>query len=69
MAKFYAHELLLGQTNLLLGVLLVGALLAVQIDLPRVAGVLIGLAAFVKPYALLLLPWLVVSHGLAAGLA
>jgi hypothetical protein len=67
MAKFYAHELLLGQTNLLLGALLVAALLAVQIDLPRVAGVLIALAAFIKPYALLLLPWLVVSHGLAAG--
>ena len=68
MAKFYSHELLLGQTNLLLGALLVAALLAVQIDLPRVAGVLIALAAFTKPYALLLLPWLVVSHGFAAGL-
>ena len=68
MAKFYAHELLLGQSNLLLGVLLVAALLAVQIDLPRVAGVLIGIAAFIKPYALLLLPWLVVSHGITAGL-
>jgi hypothetical protein len=68
MAKFYAHELLLGQSNLLLGVLLVAALLAVQIDLPRVAAVLIALAAFIKPYALLLLPWLIVSHGLTAGL-
>jgi hypothetical protein len=68
MAKFYAHELLLGQSNLLLGVLLVAALLAVQIDQPRVAGVLIALAAFIKPYALLLLPWLMVSHGMMAGL-
>jgi hypothetical protein len=68
MAKFYAHELLLGQSNLLLGVLLVAALLAAQIELPRVAGVLIALAAFIKPYALLLLPWLIVSHGLTAGL-
>ena len=58
MAKFYAHELTLGQTNILLGALLVGALLAVQVDQPYVAGVLIGAAAFVKPYALLLLPWL-----------
>ena len=49
MAKFYAHELLLGQTNVLLGVLLVAALLAAQIDLPLVAGALIGCAAFVKP--------------------
>ena len=42
MAKFYAHELMLGQTNILLGALLVGALLAVQVDQPYIAGVLIG---------------------------
>ena len=65
MAKFYAHELTLGQTNILLGVLLVGALLAVQVDEPLVAGALIGATAFVKPYALLLLPWLAVTYGLA----
>ena len=34
MAKFYAHELVLGNTNLLLGALLVAALLAIQIDQP-----------------------------------
>jgi hypothetical protein len=66
MAKFYAHELTLGQTNILLGTLLVGALLAVQIDAPRIAGVLLGAAAFVKPYSLLLLPWLAFTHGAAA---
>lgn len=69
MAKFYAHELTLGQTNILLGVLLVGALLAVQVDQPITAGVLIGVTAFVKPYALLLLPWLAITYGLAAALA
>jgi len=69
MAKFYAHELALGQTNIVLGVLLVGALLAVQIDQPIAAGVLVGLAAFVKPYALVLLPWLAVTHGLGAAAA
>ena len=69
MAKFFAHELTLGQSNLLLGAILVGALLAVQIDQPIAAGVLIGLAAFVKPYALILLPWLALSHGAAAALA
>ena len=67
MAKFYAHELLLGQANLLLATLLMAALMASQIDQPRVAGALIAMAAFVKPYALLLLPWLVFTHGLAAG--
>jgi len=66
MGKFYAHELILGQTNILLGVLLVGALLAVQVDLPGLAGALIGVAIFVKPYALILLPWLAFSYGTAA---
>ena len=63
MAKFYLHELLLGQTNLLLGVLLVGALLAVQRDRALTAGALVGAAVFVKPYALILMPWLLVAKG------
>jgi hypothetical protein len=63
MAKFYVHELLLGQTNLLLGVLLVGALLAVRRDRPLTAGALVGAAVFVKPYALILMPWLIVTKG------
>jgi Glycosyltransferase family 87 len=65
MAKFYLHELTLGQTNILLGTLLVAALLAVQIDHPLVAAGLIGAAAFVKPYALVLMPWLAFSYGAA----
>jgi hypothetical protein len=69
MAKFYAHELTLGQTNILLGCLLAAALLAVQIDQPVVAGALIGVAAFVKPYALILLPWLAFTYGLSAALS
>ena len=68
MAKFYAHELTLGQTNILLGALLVGSLLAVQVDQPYVAGVLVGMAAFIKPYALILLPWLGFSYGAGAAL-
>jgi hypothetical protein len=66
MAKFYSHELLLGNTNLLLGALLVAGLLAIQIDRPVLAGGLIGLAVFVKPYALVMLPWLAVTQGAAA---
>jgi hypothetical protein len=69
MAKFFLHELTLGQTNILLGVLLVGALLAVQIDQPVAGAVLVGLAAFVKPYALVLLPWIAVSNGMRAATA
>ena len=69
MAKFYAHELTLGQTNIMLGCLLAAALLAVQIDQPVVAGALIGVAAFVKPYALILLPWLAFTYGLSAAIS
>jgi len=69
MGKFYAHELMLGQANILLGALLVGALLAAQIDKPVAAGVLIGLGAFVKPYAIILAPWLAVGSGVAGTLA
>jgi hypothetical protein len=63
MAKFYAHELLLGQTNLLLGALLLTALVAVQSNRPIAAGGLVGAAVFVKPYALILVPWLLVTQG------
>lgn len=63
MAKFYAHELNLGQSNVLLGVLAMGALVAVQRRQGALAGVLVGAAVFVKPYALILLPWLYWSAG------
>ena len=69
MAKFYAHELTLGQANILLGALLVAALLAVQIDRPVAAGVFVGLAVFVKPYALIMLPWLAAGYGAGPVLA
>jgi hypothetical protein len=64
--KFYVRELALGQTNGLLGVALVGALIAVQRRQAVPTGVLVGLAAFVKPYALVLVPWLLVASGVSA---
>ena len=67
LAKFYAHELTLGQSNLLVAVLLMAGLGALQIDSPKMAAVCVGLAIFVKPYALILLPWLVMSHGMVVG--
>ena len=68
MAKFYGHELTLGQSNILLGTVLVAALLAVEAGRSLVAGALFGLAVFVKPYAIILLPWVAFSCGLAATL-
>ncbi len=68
MAKFYGHELLLGQTNLLLAVLLISALLATQANRPVLAGGIVGAAVFVKPYSLVLLPWLIVTQGWRSGM-
>lgn len=63
MLPFYVRELTMGQTDVLLGVLLMGSLLAAQIDVPRVAGFLLGVAIILEPYAVLLLPWLVMVGG------
>ena len=63
MAKFYGHELTLGQSNILLGTVLVTALLAAEAGRPLLAGALFGLAVFVKPYAVILLPWVAFSCG------
>jgi hypothetical protein len=62
-AKFCASELVLGQTNLLLGVLLTGVLLRNQSGSLRSAGVMAGAAVFVKIYGAILLPWLIVTTG------
>jgi Glycosyltransferase family 87 len=62
--KFWVKELAFGQTNVLFAVVLTGALAAAERGRWRVAGVLIGTATFVKPYALLLFPWLAVVGGL-----
>jgi Glycosyltransferase family 87 len=69
MGKFYVRELALGQTNILLGTLLVGSLLAARLDRPIVCGALVGLAVMVKPYALVLIPWLAVNGGSGAFVA
>jgi hypothetical protein len=65
MGKFYARELNLGQTNVLLGVVLVAALLAVQQGRARLGGALVGVGVFIKPYAVIVLPWLLPGAGVA----
>ena len=59
LGKFYAHEIVLGQVNLLLAVIAIGALLAMRSDREALAGSLIVLAIVIKPYAVIFLPWLV----------
>ena len=64
--KFIVKELVNGQTNVLLAVLVVLALVSAESGHRARAGVLVALAAFVKPYALLFLPWLAVTQGVGA---
>jgi hypothetical protein len=63
-AKLWIKELVMGQTNLWLAGLVVGALGAANRRRPRTAGCLVGAAVIVKPYALVVLPWLAVAAGL-----
>jgi hypothetical protein len=58
MAKFYAHELVLGQVNLLFAVLVVLAVVWIQRGREAGAGLLLALAVLVKPYAVIFAPWL-----------
>ena len=65
-ARVAIRELSLGQTNVLLGALLVASFFAAGRGARGPAGTLVGLATFVKPYALLLAPWLAATVGLVA---
>lgn len=58
MAKFYAHELVLGQVNLLFAAIVACAVLLRERGREAPAGVLLALAVVVKPYAVIFAPWL-----------
>ena len=63
MAKFYGRELALGQANVVFGALLLGALGALNLAFPAVAGLCVAAVFFIKPYGLLFVPWLAVTGG------
>ena len=69
MAKFYAHELVLGQVNLLFGVLAALALVWMRSGRDVGAGLLLALAVVVKPYAVIFAPWLATRRTRGALLA
>jgi len=75
MAKFYAHEIELGQVNILMAALVVLAVAQMRAGREMTAGLLIAAAVVVKPYAVLLLPYLAARRrfgsfaGAALGLA
>ena len=56
--KFLVKELAFGQFNLPVGLLLLGAVIAAQRGRTLMAATAIAAAVFVKPYALVMLPWL-----------
>lgn len=59
LGKFYAHEIELGQVNIMMAALVVLAVAQMQAGREFAAGLLIAGAIVLKPYAVLLLPWLV----------
>jgi hypothetical protein len=75
MGKFYGRELLLGQANAMFGVVCIAAVFALRGGREGTAGALVALGVVLKPYGLLLAPWLVARRrgaalvSLVAGLA
>lgn len=58
LGKYYAEDLVLGQINILVALVATAALLAFHRGREAVAGLLVALAVVLKPYALILVPWI-----------
>jgi hypothetical protein len=61
--KFLVKELAFGQFNLPVALLLLGAIVAARHGRVLTAGALVAAGVFIKPYALVLVPWLALAHG------
>ncbi len=61
--KYFVKELAFGQFNLPVGLLMLGAVIAVQRGRGLMAGAAVAAGVFVKPYALVLVPWLAWTSG------
>jgi len=75
LGKYYAEDLVLGQVNTLVALVGASAILAFRSGRETHAGALVAFAIILKPYALILAPWVVARRhpraiaALAAGLA
>lgn len=69
MGKFYGHELVLGQVNILFGVIATAGILMIRRGHDVAAAVLFVSAVAVKPYAILFLPWIALVRGRTALIA
>jgi hypothetical protein len=58
LGKYYAEDLVLGQINTLVALVAALALLALNRGREAVGGLLVALAIVLKPYALILAPWI-----------
>jgi alpha-1,2-mannosyltransferase len=59
LGKYYVRELVLGQIDLLLVLIVISAMLALKAGREARAGWLVALAVMLKPYGLILVPWLI----------
>ena len=66
MGKFYGHELVLGQVNLLFAVVVAAAVVLLRSSREAAAGALFAAAVVVKPYAVIFLPWLIARRRAAS---
>ena len=69
LGKFYAHELELGQVNLLFGVVAMAGVALLQKERSVGAGAAFAAAAVVKPYGLVFLPYLLATKQYRAATA
>lgn len=67
LARFYVTELMLGQSTLVLAMLVLGTVGAVHVEAPRLAAVTAAGATLLHPVALLMVLWLALSHGTGIG--
>jgi hypothetical protein len=58
LGKYYARDLVLGQINVFFTLVVTSAILSMGAGREALAGVLVALAVVIKPYALILLPWI-----------
>lgn len=66
MLKFYGHELVLGQMNVLFAVIVARAIVDMRRGREWLAGALLALAIVVKPYAVIFVPWIVARRRLGS---
>ena len=66
LGKYYAEDLVLGQINTVVALVAVLAILALNRGREALAGLLVALAIVLKPYALILAPWLAARRRLSS---